>query len=56
MKRLKFSDRRTGAVPRRPVLDLTDDAVGLDAWDVLRGETPPSGRVVVPLAPVAVGA
>jgi len=37
----------TGAVPRRPVLDVTDDAVVLDAWDVIRGATPPSGRVVV---------
>lgn len=37
----------TGAVPRRPFLDVTDDAVVLDAWDVIRGATPPSGRVVV---------
>jgi len=37
----------TGAVPRRPFLAVTDDAVVLDAWDVIRGATPPSGRVVV---------
>ncbi|HEY5185944.1 MAG TPA: FAD-dependent oxidoreductase [Actinomycetes bacterium] len=37
----------TGAVPRRPVLELADDPVVLDAWEVLRGAVVPSGRVVV---------
>ena len=37
----------TGAVPRRPVLELLDDPVVLDAWEVLRGADVPSGSVVV---------
>lgn len=37
----------TGARPRRPELDLTDDAVVLDAWEVIRGAELPSGRIVV---------
>jgi 2,4-dienoyl-CoA reductase-like NADH-dependent reductase (Old Yellow Enzyme family) len=37
----------TGAVPRRPALDLVDDPMVLDAWEVLRGAKVPSGRVVV---------
>jgi 2,4-dienoyl-CoA reductase-like NADH-dependent reductase (Old Yellow Enzyme family)/thioredoxin reductase len=38
----------TGAVPRRPELDFTEDAVVvLNAWQVINGDTPPSGRVVV---------
>ncbi len=37
----------TGAVPRRPALELADDPVVLDAWEVLRGASVPSGRVVV---------
>ena len=37
----------TGAGPRRPPLELTGDAVVLDAWQVLRGAALPEGRVVV---------
>ena len=37
----------TGAVPRRPALELAADPVVLDAWEVLRGASVPSGRVVV---------
>jgi pyruvate/2-oxoglutarate dehydrogenase complex dihydrolipoamide dehydrogenase (E3) component len=37
----------TGARPHRPELELTDEAVVLDAWDVLRGAALPSGRIVV---------
>jgi 2,4-dienoyl-CoA reductase-like NADH-dependent reductase (Old Yellow Enzyme family) len=37
----------TGARPYRPALELTDDAVVLDAWDVINGATLPSGRIVV---------
>lgn len=37
----------TGAVPRRPALELVDDPVVLDAWEVLRGVAVPGGRVVV---------
>ncbi|AXI80476.1 oxidoreductase [Peterkaempfera bronchialis] len=37
----------TGAVPRRPALELADDPVVLDAWDVVRGAETPRGRIVV---------
>ncbi|MFI9773676.1 FAD-dependent oxidoreductase [Streptomyces sp. NPDC051956] len=38
----------TGAVPRRPALELLDDPVVLDAWDVVRGTADvPKGRIVV---------
>lgn len=37
----------TGARPRRPPLELADDPVVLDAWEVLRGAPLPDGRVVV---------
>jgi hypothetical protein len=37
----------TGAVPYRPELELMDDPVVLDAWQVLSGEVMPSGAVVV---------
>jgi 2,4-dienoyl-CoA reductase-like NADH-dependent reductase (Old Yellow Enzyme family) len=37
----------TGARPYRPALELTDDAVVLDAWDVINGAALPSGRIVV---------
>jgi 2,4-dienoyl-CoA reductase-like NADH-dependent reductase (Old Yellow Enzyme family) len=37
----------TGARPYRPALELTDDAVVLDAWDVIKGARLPSGRIVV---------
>ncbi|MER7519659.1 FAD-dependent oxidoreductase [Streptomyces sp. NPDC126499] len=37
----------TGAVPRRPRLELLDDPVVLDAWSVIRGAEVPRGRVVV---------
>ncbi|MCU1669278.1 MAG: FAD-binding protein [Blastococcus sp.] len=37
----------TGARPHRPALELTEDAVVLDAWDVVRGAALPSGRIVV---------
>jgi NADPH-dependent 2,4-dienoyl-CoA reductase/sulfur reductase-like enzyme len=37
----------TGARPRRPPLELVDDPVVLDAWEVLRGTPVPDGRVVV---------
>ncbi len=37
----------TGALPRRPELELMDDPVVLDAWAVLRGADVPSGPVVV---------
>jgi 2,4-dienoyl-CoA reductase-like NADH-dependent reductase (Old Yellow Enzyme family)/thioredoxin reductase len=37
----------TGARPRRPELELRDDPVVLDAWQVISGEPAPSGHVVV---------
>jgi len=37
----------TGARPRRPPLETTDDPVVLDVWQVLGGAEVPSGRVVV---------
>lgn len=37
----------TGALPRRPELELDAAAVVLTAWDVLQGAPVPSGRVVV---------
>ncbi|WP_030267507.1 FAD-dependent oxidoreductase [Streptomyces violens] len=37
----------TGARPRRPELELVDEPVVLDAWDVIRGAEVPRGRVVV---------
>ena len=37
----------TGAVPYRPELDLVDDPVVLDGWQVIAGEAVPSGPVVV---------
>lgn len=37
----------TGARPRRPELELMDDPVVLDVWQVLGGADVPSGRVVV---------
>jgi 2,4-dienoyl-CoA reductase-like NADH-dependent reductase (Old Yellow Enzyme family) len=37
----------TGARPRRPPLDLSPDAIVLDAWEVIRGAAVPDGRVVV---------
>lgn len=37
----------TGAGPRRPLLELSEDAIVLDAWQVLRGAEIPDGRLVV---------
>lgn len=37
----------TGARPRRPPLELTNDPVVLDPWEVLAGSTVPDGRVVI---------
>jgi NADPH-dependent 2,4-dienoyl-CoA reductase/sulfur reductase-like enzyme len=37
----------TGARPRAAALELTDDAVVHNAWDVIGGATIPSGRIVV---------
>jgi 2,4-dienoyl-CoA reductase-like NADH-dependent reductase (Old Yellow Enzyme family) len=37
----------TGALPRRPAHEFTDDAVVLDAWQVIAGDMPPPGRVMV---------
>jgi len=37
----------TGARPHRPTLELVDDPVVLNAWDVLQGADVPSGRIVV---------
>jgi NADPH-dependent 2,4-dienoyl-CoA reductase/sulfur reductase-like enzyme len=37
----------TGARPRRPALELLDDPVVLDAWQVISGSEVPTGRVVV---------
>jgi 2,4-dienoyl-CoA reductase-like NADH-dependent reductase (Old Yellow Enzyme family) len=37
----------TGARPRRPDLELNDDPVVLDAWQVIQGERVPPGDVVV---------
>lgn len=35
-------------MPRRPALELLDDPVVLDAWDVVRGTVDvPKGRIVV---------
>ena len=37
----------TGARPRRPELELRDESVVLDAWQVVSGESTPAGHVVV---------
>ncbi|MFI7006961.1 FAD-dependent oxidoreductase [Streptomyces sp. NPDC050145] len=37
----------TGARPRRPRLELLDDPVVLDAWQVIQGAVVPRGRIVV---------
>jgi 2,4-dienoyl-CoA reductase-like NADH-dependent reductase (Old Yellow Enzyme family)/thioredoxin reductase len=37
----------TGAQPYRPNFEFSDDAVVLEAWDVIRGEVPPPGPVLV---------
>ena len=37
----------TGATPHRPELELMDDPVVLDAWDVINGADVPTGRIVV---------
>ncbi len=37
----------TGALPYRPPLELANDPLVLDAWQVIRGTQVPSGRVVV---------
>jgi 2,4-dienoyl-CoA reductase-like NADH-dependent reductase (Old Yellow Enzyme family)/thioredoxin reductase len=37
----------TGARPYRPPLELLGEPVVLDAWEVLRGATPPKGHTVV---------
>jgi hypothetical protein len=37
----------TGARPYRPELELTEEAVVLDAWDVIAGADLPDGRIVV---------
>jgi pyruvate/2-oxoglutarate dehydrogenase complex dihydrolipoamide dehydrogenase (E3) component len=37
----------TGARPRRPALELRDEPVVLDAWQVISGESVPPGHVVV---------
>ena len=37
----------TGAGPRRPLLELSGDAIVLDAWQVLQGADIPDGRLVV---------
>ncbi len=37
----------TGARPRRPPLELTNDPVVLDPWEVILGAAVPDGRVVV---------
>ena len=37
----------TGAGPRHPPMELSGDAVVLDAWQVLRGAEIPDGRLVV---------
>jgi 2,4-dienoyl-CoA reductase-like NADH-dependent reductase (Old Yellow Enzyme family)/thioredoxin reductase len=37
----------TGARPYRPPLELVNDPVVLDAWEVIRGAAVPAGRVVV---------
>lgn len=37
----------TGAVPLRPELELLDDPVVLDAWEVIRGTDVPRGRILV---------
>ncbi|WP_405565086.1 hypothetical protein [Streptomyces sp. NBC_01180] len=38
---------RTGARPRGAKLELIDDPVVLDAWEVIRGSEVPRGRIVV---------
>jgi hypothetical protein len=37
----------TGARPRRPALELRDDPVVLDAWQVISGAVVPPGHVAV---------
>ncbi|MGP3769221.1 oxidoreductase [Streptomyces sp. SDT5-1] len=37
----------TGAVPLRPTLELLDDPVVLDAWQVIKGARTPRGRILV---------
>ena len=37
----------TGALPHRPKLELMDDPVVVDAWEVIDGATLPAGRIVV---------
>ncbi|TWP36624.1 FAD-dependent oxidoreductase [Leekyejoonella antrihumi] len=37
----------TGATPYRPDLDLTDEAVVKDAWDIASGQSMPAGHIVV---------
>jgi len=37
----------TGAGPRRPAVELSGDAVVLDAWEVLHGAAIPGGRTVI---------
>ncbi len=37
----------TGARPRRPTIEVLGNPTILDAWQVIRGDEPPEGRVVV---------
>jgi 2,4-dienoyl-CoA reductase-like NADH-dependent reductase (Old Yellow Enzyme family) len=37
----------TGALPHRPKLELMDDPVVVDAWEVIAGAALPAGRIVV---------